>query len=256
MPHQARSSPDKASVREAIWGLLQREHLARFPGAHGRIPNFIGAERAADLLADQREWRRAQVVKANPDAPQLPVRARAFAEGKRLYMAVPRLRSARPFVLLDPERLNVTPRAATSISGSSRYGRAVAIGDMARIDLIVCGPVAINRRGVRVGKGGGYSDLEFALLREAGLVDDDTTIATTVHDRQLVDDALPETAHDFRVDLIVTPTTVLRPGRARRPRGVIWSDLDDEKIAAIPALARHRGATGRRGRGSGPSAER
>lgn len=45
---------------------------------------------------------------------------------------------------------------------------------MRPVDLIVCGTVAVNRRGVRVGKGGGYSDLEFALLVEAGLMIDET----------------------------------------------------------------------------------
>jgi 5-formyltetrahydrofolate cyclo-ligase len=29
---------------------------------------------------------------------------------------------------------------------------------------VVCGSVAVNRQGARVGKGGGFSDLEFALL--------------------------------------------------------------------------------------------
>jgi 5-formyltetrahydrofolate cyclo-ligase len=41
--------------------------------------------------------------------------------------------------------------------------------------------VAVNRQGARVGKGGGFSDLEFALLVEAGLVGTDTVVATTVH---------------------------------------------------------------------------
>jgi 5-formyltetrahydrofolate cyclo-ligase len=40
------------------------------------------------------EWPAARVVKANPDAPQLPVRRRALADGKVVYMAVPRLRAA------------------------------------------------------------------------------------------------------------------------------------------------------------------
>ena len=34
------------------------------------------------------------------------------------------------------------------------------------------------------GKGGGYSDLEYALCRQAGLVDEDTLIVTTVHSMQ------------------------------------------------------------------------
>ena len=111
------------------------------------------------------------------------------------------------------------------------------------IDLVVCGTVAINRAGVRIGKGGGYSDLEFALLTEAGRIDERTTIATTVHQVQLLDQDLPETPHDFRVDLIVTPDEVIETGAdpRARPRGIRWSDLVDEKIADIPALRLLRG---------------
>ena len=56
-----------------------------------------------------------------------------------------------------------------------------------------------------LGKGAGYSDIEVALLAEAGLISERTMIATTVHDLQVLDEDLPEQVHDFRVDLIVTP---------------------------------------------------
>lgn len=226
----------KQDVRERVWTLLRREVVARFPGAQGRIPNFAAAELAARRLAEHEEWRTALVIKANPDAPQLPVRAQALEEGKLLYMAVPRLRDPKPFIQLEPDRLEVPPRKAASISGAATHGQPVAIDDMRRIDLVVCGTVAVNRKGQRVGKGGGFSDLEFALLTEAGLIDDGTAIATTVHDLQVLDEDLPETEHDFRVDLIVTPTRVIRTTARRRPTGIIWSHLGQEKIDEIPVL--------------------
>jgi 5-formyltetrahydrofolate cyclo-ligase len=86
----------KQAVRERVWALLERERVARFPGATGRIPNFAGAPAAAAQLAALPPWPTAQVVKANPDAPQLPVRARALADGKLLYMAVPPPRRRTP----------------------------------------------------------------------------------------------------------------------------------------------------------------
>jgi 5-formyltetrahydrofolate cyclo-ligase len=217
----------KQEVREQIWDVLQREGAARFPGARGRIPNFRGAERAAERLAELPEWRAAQVVKANPDAPQLPVRRRARKDGKTLYMAVPRLAEAKPFVAV---------RGDPTIKRALKEGKPLDLNDLEPVDLIVCGTVAVNRQGVRVGKGGGFSDLEFALLMERGLVGDETTIATTVHDLQLLDDTLPETDHDFRVDVIVTPTETVRTGKRRRPPGILWDDLDEEKRAAIPVL--------------------
>ena len=183
-------------------------------------------------------------MKANPDAPQLPVRARALGDGKIVYMAVPRLADPLPFMLVDPGDLSEAPRRAASIKGASRHARRVAVEDLPHLDLIVCGSVAVNRSGVRVGKGGGYSDLEFALAAEAGVVDRATTIATTVHPLQLVDGDLPETGHDFRVDLIVTPEDIIRTRAALRPRGIIWADLDDEKIASVPAVAALRARTG------------
>jgi len=217
----------KQEVRERVWDLLQREGAARFPGVRGRIPNFRGAERAADRLAELPEWDAARVVKSNPDSPQLPVRRCARKEGKTLYMAVPRLAEDKPFVLVagDP-----------TIKRALAEGRHLAVEDLQPVDLIVCGTVAVNRDGVRVGKGGGYSDLEFALLVQRGLVGDDTTIVTTVHDLQLLDEQLPETDHDFRVDVIVTPTMVVRTPARRRPPGILWDHLDDDKRAAIPVL--------------------
>jgi 5-formyltetrahydrofolate cyclo-ligase len=47
---------DKEEVRQRVWALLEEQGAARFPGARGRIPNFVGAEAAAALLTDQTEW--------------------------------------------------------------------------------------------------------------------------------------------------------------------------------------------------------
>ena len=214
-----------------MWALLERDRAARFPGARGRIPNFKGAEAAAERLAGTEAWRSARVVKANPDAPQLPVRRRARRDGKLLYMAVPRLAEEKPFVLV---------RGDPTIKKAMAEGRPLAVEELEPVDLVVCGTVAVNRAGVRVGKGGGFSDLELALLVEAGLVTDATRIATTIHPLQLVDDELPETEHDFRVDLIVTPEETLETGAAKRRTGILWRDLDEEKIAAVPALDSRR----------------
>jgi 5-formyltetrahydrofolate cyclo-ligase len=151
-------------------------------------------------------------------------------------MAVPRLRAQRPFLLLDPSRLRVPPRRAASIRGAGKAGRPVRTADVRHLDLVVCGSVAVDRRGARVGKGGGYSDLELGLLVEAGLIGPDTAIVTTVHPLQVLDEDLPETDHDFRVDRVVTSEEVIRCRRVRRPAGILWDHLDDARIESIPAL--------------------
>lgn len=168
----------KQAIRERIWTLLE-EGGAVPPGrAHGRIPNFAGAETAAARLAALPVWRAARVVKAVPDKAQLPVRARALDEHKTVYMAVPKLADEFPFYLLDPNVLDVPAAEAASSRVASHVARKVSVDEVEPVDLVICGSVAVNRDGVRLGKGAGYSDLEVGLLQEAGLIGPDTTIVT------------------------------------------------------------------------------
>lgn len=225
----------KQDVRERVWTMLEREGAAP-PGVHGYIPDFVGADQAAERLAGLEAWQAARVVKSNPDTAQLPVRVRALHEGKLLYMAVPRLATPEPFYLLAPAALTTPFETAATGGGAASAARTVGVDEMRPVDLIVCGSVAVNRRGVRVGKGAGYSDIEVALLTEAGLIRPKTVIVTTVHQLQVVEDELPETEHDFNVDLIVTPDEVIQCGPARRPSGIVRSHLSKEKVAEIPVL--------------------
>jgi 5-formyltetrahydrofolate cyclo-ligase len=235
----------KQQLRERIWETLQREGVVRFPGAIGRIPNFDGAEQAAELVRRLEVWRRAHALKCNPDSPQLPLRRAALQEGKTVYMAVPRLRQERCFIELDPERLGRRASAAATIRGAFRYGRLVAVDELRRIDLVVCGSVAVNPEGARVGKGGGYSDLEYALALAAGRLSSDTPILTTVHPLQLIEEAIPRVVHDIPVDYIVTPREVLETRtRLPRPEGIYWDLLPADKIEAIPVLRAMAGRSG------------
>jgi 5-formyltetrahydrofolate cyclo-ligase len=229
---------DKQQLRERVWDDLEASSEARFPfPPHDRIPNFAGAGEAAQRLAGLPEWEAADAIKANPDAPQLPVRRAALRAGKTLFVAVPRLGEPEPFVRLAPDRIDDVD-AATTVSGIDEYGRPVAPEDVDSVDLVVSGSVAVTESGTRIGKGEGYSDLEFAILREFGLVGADTTVATTVHERQVVDDAPEPSAHDVSLDLVVTPERVVRTGATGKPAGVDWALLDDERLAEIPVLER------------------
>ncbi|CQH59606.1 probable COG0212-type thiamine metabolism protein [Halobacterium hubeiense] len=230
---------DKQDLRERVWDDLEESGEARFPfPPHGRIPNFADAGDAADRLADTDAWASADVVKANPDAPQLPVRRAALRAGKTVYVAVPRLRDEECFLRLDPAEVSDIDDA-TTVSGISEHGEPVGPADVEPVDLIVSGSVAVTERGERVGKGEGYSDLEFALLREFDRVDDDTTTVTTVHERQVVDEAIPTGDHDVPMDYVVTPERVLDTDAPdEKPEGIEWDAVTEERREEIPVLAR------------------
>ncbi len=231
---------DKQALRERVWDELEGSGEARFPfPPHGRIPNFTGAETAAERLAERAEWHEADVLKANPDAPQLPVRRRALREGKTLYMAQPRLKSEEPFLRLDPAEVSDIDEA-TTVSGVSKHAVPVGPAEVEPIDLVVSGSVAVNHVGARIGKGEGYSDLEFAVLREFDLVGEETIVATTVHGMQVVSDTIETDDHDVPMDLIVTPESVIEPESGSKPSGIEWGLLSEDRIAEIPVLSRVR----------------
>ena len=231
----------KDEIREKVWSRLQEQKVARFPGAKGRIPNFIGAEACARILVRNARWRNAKVIKVNPDSPQLSIRHKALEEGKIIYMAVPRLRTDKPFIELNPAKLKCSAYVASSIKGAAKFGQPVELKKVQKIDLIVCGSVAVNRQGARVGKGGGYSDLEFALLTERRKIGRDTPIITSVHPLQIVDEEIPMTEHDIPLTAIVTPNEIVEiASPSPRPKGIYWEILPPEKIAAIPVLSNRK----------------
>jgi len=177
-----------------------------------RIPNFVGAEKAAQNLRELPEYKAARVIFCNPDSPQKPVREAVLKDGKIVVMATPRLRKG--FLLLDPSTIprNSISRAST-IRGAFQYGRFVDPSEVG-VDLFVAGSVAVSSDGGRLGKGTGYSDQEYTILKNSGGLTSETPVVTTVHDIQIVE-KIPREEWDISVDIIVTPTRVLRtmPGR-------------------------------------------
>jgi 5-formyltetrahydrofolate cyclo-ligase len=234
----------KDDVRAEVWRAMEREGVARFPGAQPRIPNFEGAKHAAEHLAGHSAWTSAETLKAGPDSPQTHARRTALACGKLLVMAVPRLRDEYPFRLLDPRKLSERERRdAATIKGALRYGEAIGLDQVPELDLVLAGSVAVNLKGARIGKGGGFSDLEYGLLRESGKVDDRTVIATTVHPIQILPEDLLMTGHDIPVNVAATPREAIEVDAAYgRPPGILWDHLQPRQIREIPVLERIAGA--------------
>ncbi len=239
----------REELRYRVWKIMEEKNVASFPRpVYGRIPNFVGSDAAAARLSESGEFKRAGVVKVNPDAPQRRVRELALRAGKLVVVPTPRISGG--FLLLDPKRIpSWLYSAASTIQGSFRYGTRAEPGELPEVDLVVAGSVVVNRYGERLGKGEGYSEIEYGILAEYGKLSEEVPIVTTVHDVQVVEERIPLAPWDVTVDAIYTPTREIRcEGERRRPRGILWELLDPEKMASIPVLrklAEERGSISR-----------
>ncbi|MCD6542348.1 MAG: 5-formyltetrahydrofolate cyclo-ligase [Thermoplasmata archaeon] len=226
---------DKKEIREWMWDKLEKEGISRFPGARGRIPNFVGAEKASRRLEKLSAWKKAEVVKINPDSPQKEARYMALSSGKILIMPTPRLREG--FLILEPDKIRPEVyREASSIRGAFRYGRKIPIDAIPEVDVVIIGSVCVDHRGNRIGKGGGYAELEYSILLETGRLDESTPVITTIHDVQFVDFEIPRDEFDLGVDMVVTPTRTVRIDNPTKPKGIVWEKLPREKMEEIPVL--------------------
>ena len=238
MPLEDNIKEEKQRIRERMWKLLERKDVARFSKpVKGRIPNFKDSEKAAMKLIAHYVFKRARVVFVCPDSPQRTVREYVLRSGKTLVMATPRLREG--FLVLTPDFIpRGKEREASTIRGAFRYGRRLDYLDI-KVDLKVTGSVAVTVKGARLGKGGGYSDLEYAILRELKVIDERTPVVTTVHDLQIVNE-LPLEPHDVPLDYIFTPTKIIEVKEPikEKPKGLIRDLLDERKIQEIPLLKR------------------
>ncbi len=231
---------DKDALRSRIWRHLKDNGISpRDPFGH--IPSFVGAEQAAARLAELPIWTSARVIKSNPDTAHAALRLRALQDGKKLYMAVPRLTEERCFVELTAgalEEKGIPLEDAAMWQGAMAHGRLVSPLEMDPIDLVLVGCVAVSRHGARIGKGAGFADLELGILRELGLLAPETPIACAVHHDQIVPgEALPMQPHDSPLDWIITPEEIIEThSDLPRPQGLDWDRIRPQQYQTIPIL--------------------
>ncbi|PNH05245.1 Methenyltetrahydrofolate synthase domain-containing protein, partial [Tetrabaena socialis] len=236
----------KWALRKEMWDYMEANDIARFPRpVHHRIPNFVNADLAAQRLADLPEFVAAQCVKVNPDTPQKMVRNLVLTRGKVLLTPQPRLRtgffSRLTLGSFPPQDLN---EACTS-AGVAKYGEPLSLDEKIKVDMIVVGSSCVDpTSGARLGKGEGFAELEYGMLRWMGAIDENTLVVTTVHDCQVLKpgaiDVRKMLAHDVPVDVIVTPTQARRVIRTnttlKKPPGILWDRLSSQKLAQIRVL--------------------
>lgn len=195
----------KREVREYVWRNIEKFADFPFP-PKGRIPNFIGASKACEKLRELERYRNSKIVFCAPDSPLKRAREIVLEDGKILLAVKPRMKG---FLLLR----NGNPKECATISGMDKYGTEIELGTLKKIgkvDVFIQGCVAIDRRGNRIGKGSGYGDKEYALLKEKGLLAEDCLYVVIAHDSQVFDDlSYLMDKHDIRADVILTPHSII-----------------------------------------------
>lgn len=171
------------------------------------------------------------------DSPQIPLRRHVLLSGKKLVMPTPRLRVG--FLIIDPSSIPKSyVKYASTIKGAFQYGKPIELQNIPKVDLVIVGSVAVSLGGARIGKGGGYSELEYGILRSLRVIDENTPVATTVHEVQITDD-VPMEEHDLTVDYIATPKRIIETARKRvNPSGIYWNKISSSILDGVPVLKR------------------
>jgi 5-formyltetrahydrofolate cyclo-ligase len=194
----------KESMRMMIWDLMEMEGISKSPN-HGRIPDFIGSRRAANLLKTTKEWEDAVTIFVSPDTAQRNVRENVISDEKILIIASPKLLNG--YLLIDPSHIKGHEKEASTIKGAFKFGQN--IDTFPNVDMVVEGSVAVDKYGGRLGKGGGYGDVEMEHLKKIHAINSKTPIVSTVHKIQIVDN-VPLQSHDQKINMVVTPEWVMR----------------------------------------------
>ncbi|CAF1021450.1 unnamed protein product [Rotaria magnacalcarata] len=173
---------------------------------HGRIPNFRNNPDCSTNLTQREEFQRARVIEIFPSLAQEHLRLFSLAEGTAVFDTI----------------VNLT-----------------AAGNL-HVDIVVVASVVVNPiSGARLGKGKGYGDIKYAMMRQLGACDDGTLVVTTVHESQLLDD-LPSsvmTEHDLPVNVVITPQRIIyTQKKISYPKFINWDRIDNDTMLNLPVL--------------------
>jgi 5-formyltetrahydrofolate cyclo-ligase len=191
----------KEEVRKFVWKRIEKLAIPPFP-VSGRIPNFNGSKKACERIRELEKYRKSKVVFSAPDSPLKKAREIVLKDNKILLAVKPRMTG---FLVLKGAR-------DATIKGMVRDGIEIKENELyklKKVDLFIQGCVAVDVKGNRIGKGSGYGDKEYELLKKHGLIDD-CLYVVIAHDIQVFDDLsnLME-EHDIKADVILTPNKVI-----------------------------------------------
>ncbi len=236
----------REDTRERVWQELREVARpdSRFAWDFSSfIADYEGSEDGANRLLQRAEDDGYDSWFITPDNNLDPLRERLIERGESFVMPTYGIR--RGFLRLDPAEVPVDEASfAATLDGMNRFADRIELSAMESrfepFDAMVTGASFVTADGLRMGKGHGYFDLEWAMMREIDLADEDTEVVAMVHDVQVLDDVQGRDLaadHDTVVDDIITPTRRIDiEDPPAKPEGLRWELLDREEVEEMPPL--------------------
>lgn len=192
----------------ALQKVALRDQLLTARRRHRLAAAREDAEAIADHLLALPEVRRAATVAAyvstSNEPGTGPLIEQLHALGRRVIL---------PVLLADNDLDWASYDGAGRLLPASRgllepVGPRLGPDAVATADVVLCPALAVDRRGMRLGRGGGSYDRALARVPVG------TLVCAVLYDEELLD-AVPTEVHDRPVTAVVTPGGVTRTGTAR-----------------------------------------
>lgn len=227
---------DKKDLRQAVWKELRKvaKPDSRFHWDFSSfIPDYEGSEKACDLIRNLDLYKNASIVMITPDNNLEVLREYCIRDNK--IFIIPTYGIIRGFTIVTRKDVPIGQEIfASTLDGIDKFGKPASLKELQKlgeIEFLVTGASVVNTDGVRSGKGHGYFDLEWAMFREIGVVNEETPIIAVVHECQVIDDPIDATPYDTIVDIIATPEHIIYTNKVKKkPIGVDWPALNDELL--------------------------
>lgn len=227
---------DKKNLRKAVWKQLRKvaKPDSRFHWDFSSfIPDYEGSEKACDLIRNLDLYKNASFVMITSDNNLEVLREYCIRDNKAFVM--PTYGIVRGFTHVRRDDVPIGQETfASTLDGIDKFGKTVSLKELqqfGKVDFLVTGASVVNTEGVRFGKGHGYFDLEWAMFREIGVVNEETPIIAVIHECQIIDEPIDANAYDTIVDIIATPERIIYSKKMRnKPVGVDWPALNEELL--------------------------
>ena len=192
--------------------------------------------RIAERLRRIDVYRRARRVFVGPADILSQIRLNVLMDGKELIMPSPSLKEG--FFLCRPGAIPFTERRfAVSFKGLAKFGEKLGPDDFSALDvgLFVTDVLAWDRLGNRLGDGGGFFDLSWALLQTLGAVSGRAAVFGVAGRGQCVD-LVPVDPWDVKMNGMITEEGIDVFANDQVRGSLFWEQLPAKRIRKISLL--------------------